>query len=143
MTTMRTEALPYVPTVGDFVPGFEASTWQGIGASKSTSVGIIDQPHDQGAPCRPWQCPIPLSPGDFAVLIAEETEKVIRAAMMSWPIPGLRGWRTADGKRHNPARSGADCGRRSNEDGCTESPPKLTSRLFGDARRNQSCIEVR
>ena len=33
-TAMRSQALPDVPTVGEFVPGFEASTWQGIGAPK-------------------------------------------------------------------------------------------------------------
>jgi tripartite-type tricarboxylate transporter receptor subunit TctC len=35
-TAMRSEALPDVPTVGDFVPGFEASQWIGLGAPKNT-----------------------------------------------------------------------------------------------------------
>ena len=39
----RSEALPDVPTVGDFVPGFEASALQGIGAPKSTPSEIVDK----------------------------------------------------------------------------------------------------
>jgi len=42
-TATRSEALPEIPTVGDFVPGYEASTWNGIGAPKKTSVEIIDK----------------------------------------------------------------------------------------------------
>ena len=93
-TATRTETLPGIPTMAEFVPGFEASTWFGIGAPKSTPVEIIGKLNnainvalasptvkarlaDQGA--------IALSgtPADFGRLIAEETEKwgkVIRAA---------------------------------------------------------------
>jgi tripartite-type tricarboxylate transporter receptor subunit TctC len=39
----RWEALPDVPTVGDFVPGFEASALQGIGASKDTPAQIVEK----------------------------------------------------------------------------------------------------
>ena len=42
-TATRSEALPDVPTVGDFVPGYEASTWYGIGAPKNTPAEIIDK----------------------------------------------------------------------------------------------------
>ena len=42
-TATRSEALPDVPTVGDFVPGFEASAWYGIGAPKNTPAEIIDR----------------------------------------------------------------------------------------------------
>jgi tripartite-type tricarboxylate transporter receptor subunit TctC len=41
-TTMRTSQLPDVPTVGEFVPGYEASGWQGIGAPKDTPAEVID-----------------------------------------------------------------------------------------------------
>ena len=41
-TATRSEALPDVPTVGDFVPGYEASTFFGIGAPRKTSTEIID-----------------------------------------------------------------------------------------------------
>ena len=42
-TAERSEALPDVPTVGDSVPGFEASTWQGIGAPKNTPPEIVER----------------------------------------------------------------------------------------------------
>ena len=40
-TATRTETLPGIPTVAEFVPGFEASTWFSIGAPKSTPVEIV------------------------------------------------------------------------------------------------------
>ena len=39
----RSEALPDVPTVDEFVPGYEASGWNGIGAPKNTPAEIIDK----------------------------------------------------------------------------------------------------
>jgi len=39
----RLEALPNVPIMGDFVPGFEASTWSGLGARKNTPAEIVDK----------------------------------------------------------------------------------------------------
>jgi len=42
-TATRSRALPEVPTVAESVPGFEASTWQGIGAPKNTSGDIVDR----------------------------------------------------------------------------------------------------
>ena len=39
----RLDALPEVPTVGEFVPGYEASTWYGIGAPKHVPVKIIEK----------------------------------------------------------------------------------------------------
>jgi hypothetical protein len=41
-STMRLEALSDIPTVNDFVPGYEASYWVGLGAPKSTPTGFID-----------------------------------------------------------------------------------------------------
>src|SRR6516164_986877 len=38
----RLAALPVIPTVGDFVPGYEAEGWSGMGAPKNTPVEIID-----------------------------------------------------------------------------------------------------
>src|SRR5262249_56472351 len=40
-TAARSEALPEVPTVAEFVPGYETSTWSGLGAPKDTSIDII------------------------------------------------------------------------------------------------------
>jgi len=42
-TATRSDALPDIPTVGEFVSGFEASTWYGVGAPKNTPVEIIDR----------------------------------------------------------------------------------------------------
>jgi tripartite-type tricarboxylate transporter receptor subunit TctC len=42
-TATRSEALPDLPTVGEFVPGYEASGWYGIGAPKNTLAEIIDK----------------------------------------------------------------------------------------------------
>src|SRR5262245_13200239 len=39
----RSEALPDVPTMGEFVPGYEASTWYGVGAPKGTSTELIEK----------------------------------------------------------------------------------------------------
>jgi tripartite-type tricarboxylate transporter receptor subunit TctC len=93
-TTTRSEALPDVPVVADFVPGFEASTWQGIGAPKQTPQTIIETLNKQvnAALADPkikarlsdlGSIPAPMTPGDFENYIVTETEKwagVIRAA---------------------------------------------------------------
>src|SRR5271157_5113056 len=42
-TTARSELLPDVPTVGDFLPGYEASAWYGVGAPKGTSAEIVER----------------------------------------------------------------------------------------------------
>jgi len=42
-TATRLEVFPDIPTVGDFLPGYEASGWQGIGAPKNTPAEIIDK----------------------------------------------------------------------------------------------------
>ena len=80
-TATRSEALPDIPTVGDFVPGFEASAQFGLG--KNTPVEVIEKlnheinagltdPKMKGA--RRWRWGLG-SPADFRKLIAEETEK--------------------------------------------------------------------
>jgi len=93
-TATRSEALPDLPTVGDFVPGYEASGWFGIGAPKSTPVEIIDKLNREinaaladakinGRLADLGSLPMPMTPANFGKLIADETEKwgeVIRAA---------------------------------------------------------------
>ena len=90
----RSEALPDVPTVGEFVPGFEASTWQGIGAPKYTPAEIVTRlnkeinaaladPEIKARLANLGSTPMPMSPADFENLIVAETEKwakVIREA---------------------------------------------------------------
>src|SRR3974377_1151996 len=42
-TAARSDVLPDLPTVADFVPGYEASAWYGIGAPKGTPAEIVDK----------------------------------------------------------------------------------------------------
>jgi hypothetical protein len=90
----RLEVLPNVPTVAEFVPGYEASTWSGIGAPKNTPAQIVDklnkevnasladsklvaQLEDLGS------IPIPMTPAAFDKFIGDEIDKwrsVLRTA---------------------------------------------------------------
>lgn len=93
-TSKRSEALPDIPTVSDFVPGFEASSWFGIAAPKATPAEIIDRlnretnagladPRIKARIADMGGMLLSGSPADFGKLIAAETEKwgqVIRAA---------------------------------------------------------------
>jgi len=93
-TTTRWEGLPDIPTVDDFVSGYEASAWAGFGAPKNTPTEIVDKLNKEvnAALADPKMkarladlggAVLPGSPADFAKLIAEEIEKwgkVIRAA---------------------------------------------------------------
>jgi tripartite-type tricarboxylate transporter receptor subunit TctC len=93
-STTRLEVLPNIPTVADFLPGFELTAWTGIGAPKGTSPEIVDKLNKEinAALAEPRMkarfvelggMALHGSPGDFAKLIADETEKwgnVIRAA---------------------------------------------------------------
>jgi tripartite-type tricarboxylate transporter receptor subunit TctC len=87
----RAEMLPELRTVGDFVPGYEASQWYGIGVPRNTPVEIVDNLNKEinAAIADPARFaaiggePLPGSPAEFGKLISEETEKwgrVVRAA---------------------------------------------------------------
>jgi tripartite-type tricarboxylate transporter receptor subunit TctC len=92
-TATRSQALPDIPTVGDFLPGYEASAWYGIGAPKSTPTEIIDRlnreinlsladPKIMMRFAELGFTPLSGSPADFGKLVAAETEKwakVVRA----------------------------------------------------------------
>ena len=83
-----------MPTVAEFVPGYEASTWYGIGAPKNTPAEIVDKlnkeinagladPKIKARLADLGGTVLRCSPADFGKLIADETEKwakVIRAA---------------------------------------------------------------
>ena len=93
-STTRVDALPGVPPVAEFVPGFEASTWFGIGAPKKTPAEIIDKlnkevnaslddPKMMARLADLGAVPMKTTPAEFGQFIAEQTEKwgkVIRAA---------------------------------------------------------------
>ncbi len=85
-TAMRSHALPDIPILGDFVPGYEASSVYGVGAPKNTPPEIVDKLNkDINAGLADPQMkmrlaalggtPLPGSPADFRKLIAEETDK--------------------------------------------------------------------
>jgi tripartite-type tricarboxylate transporter receptor subunit TctC len=85
-TATRSEALPDVPTVAEFLPGYEASTWYGIGAPKDTVTEIIDKLNKEiNAGLADSKMKTRLadlggtvlagSPVEFGGLIADETEK--------------------------------------------------------------------
>jgi len=85
-STTRSELLPDVPTVADFVPGYEASAWYGIGAPKNTPTEIIDRLNtainailaDPAVKKRFADMGATLLPGsaeEFGKFIADETEK--------------------------------------------------------------------
>ena len=93
-TATRSEELPDIPTVGDVLPGYETSTWYGIGAPKNTPAEIINKLNREinAALANPEMkariadfggIVLPGSATDFGRLIAEDTRKwgkVIREA---------------------------------------------------------------
>ena len=85
-TTTRSEALPDIPTVGEFVPGYEASGWSGFGSPKSTPTEVVDKlnreintaladPKIKAQLAELGSTVLAGSPADFSKLIADEAEK--------------------------------------------------------------------
>jgi tripartite-type tricarboxylate transporter receptor subunit TctC len=93
-TPARQEMLPDIPTVGEFVAGYEASGWAGIGVPRNTPAEIVEKlnkevnaaladPKINAQLAKLGGAALALSPAEFRKLIADETEKwakVIRAA---------------------------------------------------------------
>jgi tripartite-type tricarboxylate transporter receptor subunit TctC len=93
-TATRSDALPDIPTVGEFLPGYEAEGWAGIGAPKTTPAEIVEKLNkeingalaDEKIKARLadlGSVPMPMSPAKFEEFIVEETAKwgkVIREA---------------------------------------------------------------
>jgi tripartite-type tricarboxylate transporter receptor subunit TctC len=82
----RSEALPDIPSVGEFLPGYEASSWFGTGAPKNTPAEIVDKlnkeinagladPKIKARLAELGGAVLPGSAADFGKLIADETEK--------------------------------------------------------------------
>jgi tripartite-type tricarboxylate transporter receptor subunit TctC len=93
-TATRLEALPDLPTVGDFVPGYEASAWFGVCAPRKTPAEIVDRLNREinAALADPAMkahladlggTPLPGSPADFGNLIVAETEKWAKVVKFS------------------------------------------------------------
>ena len=93
-TATRSQALPDLPTVGEFLPGYEASVWFGMGAPRNTPAEIVDKLNmavnaalvdpaikarlaDLGATV------LPGSPADFGKLIVQETEKWAKVVQLA------------------------------------------------------------
>jgi tripartite-type tricarboxylate transporter receptor subunit TctC len=85
-TATRSETLPDLPTVGELVPGYEASTWFGVGAPKAAPAEIVEKlnkeinagladPKIKARLADLGGGPLALSPAEFGKLIADETEK--------------------------------------------------------------------
>jgi tripartite-type tricarboxylate transporter receptor subunit TctC len=85
-TATRSEVLPDLPTLGEFVPGYEAIAWLGIGAPKATPAEIVDKlnreinagladPKIKARLADLGSTPLVGSPADFGKFIADETDK--------------------------------------------------------------------
>jgi len=93
-TAKRSEALPEVSTVGEFLPGYEASTWYGVGIPKKTPTEIVEKlnkeinvaladPKLKARFAEIGAEPMMMTPAEFENFVVDETErwaKVIRAA---------------------------------------------------------------
>jgi tripartite-type tricarboxylate transporter receptor subunit TctC len=85
-TATRAQALPDIPTVGEFLPGYEATTWLGIGAPKNTPAEIVEKlnkeinagladSHMKARLADLGYVPMPMTPAEFGKFVSDETEK--------------------------------------------------------------------
>jgi tripartite-type tricarboxylate transporter receptor subunit TctC len=97
-TLKRADALPGLPTVADFVPGYEATSWFGIGAPKGTPAEVVatlnkeinaglDDPKIKARLLELGGILLPGSPAEFGKLIANETEKWAKVVKFSGAKP--------------------------------------------------------
>ena len=97
-TAARSEALPDIPTVGEFVPGYEGSNCFGLGAPRGTPTEIVEKlnreinagladPKIKARFADLGGTVLPLSPADFGKLIADETEKWSKVVKFSGAKP--------------------------------------------------------
>ena len=94
----RSEALPDLPTVGDFLPGYEATAWYGIAAPKKTPSEIVDKlnnevntgladPKIKARFAELASAVIPGSPADFGRLVGDEIQKWAKVVKFSGAKP--------------------------------------------------------
>jgi tripartite-type tricarboxylate transporter receptor subunit TctC len=97
-TATRSEVLPDIPAVGEFVPGYEASAWYGIGTPRNTPAEIVDNlnkeinagladPKMKARFADMGGTVLPGSPAEFGKLIAEETEKWAKVVKLAGVKP--------------------------------------------------------
>jgi len=97
-TAKRSDQLPDVPTIAEFVPGYEASQWYGIGAPKGTPAEAIERlnretnavladPKMQARLAELGASPLPGSPAEFGKLIADETAKWAKVVKLAGVKP--------------------------------------------------------
>ncbi len=97
-TATRSSELPDVPSIGEFVPGYEASQWYGIGAPKSTPADVIERlnretnavladPKMQARLAELGASVLSGSPADFGKLIVDETAKWAKVVKISGAKP--------------------------------------------------------
>ena len=95
---VRSEAMPDVPTIGEFVPGYEASQWYGIGAPKNTPSDVIERlnretnavladPKIKARLAELGASVVSGSPADFGKLIVDETVKWAKVVKLSGAKP--------------------------------------------------------
>jgi tripartite-type tricarboxylate transporter receptor subunit TctC len=91
---MRSDALPNLPPLGEFLPGYEATAWFGIGAPKATPSAVVEKlnkeinagladPQFKNRLVDLGGAPMPLSIADFSNFIASETEKWAKVVKFS------------------------------------------------------------
>jgi len=97
-SAVRSNALPDIPTVGEFLPSYEATAWFGLGAPKNTRAEIIEKlnktinagladPQLEARLVDLGGTPVPASPADFRSFIASETEKWAKVVKFSGARP--------------------------------------------------------
>jgi len=97
-TTSRAEALPEIPALAEFVPGFDSSIWFGLNAPRNTPISIVDllnkeinaglaDPRIKARYAELGSTVFPTAPAEFAKFIADEVEKWGRVVKFSGAKP--------------------------------------------------------